>query len=80
MEADVSWYQPCRARQNDEAIPGDALCVVQPFHPGVLNVLYPYDSTLAKQRALKRRSLKKPLHGRFDSEMNPAPTTPTSVP
>ena len=61
-----------RARQSDEAIPGDALCVVQPFHSGVLNVLYPYDSTLAKRRALKQRLLIKPLHGRFDSESSAA--------
>ena len=70
--------QPCWATQNDEIVPGDALCVVQPFHPGVLNILYPYDSTLAKQRALKRRTLVKPLHGRFDSQMNPAASS--SVP
>ena len=70
MEADVSWYQPVRARQDDELIPGDALCIVQPFHPGVLNILYPYAPTLAKQRALKQRILQKPLHGRYESELN----------
>ena len=66
LEADVGWYQPCRARQDDETIPADALCVVQPFHPGVLNILYPYAPTLAKQRALKQRLQRKPSHGRFD--------------
>ena len=72
MEADVSWYQPCRLRQEDEKVPGDALCVVQPFHPGVLNILFASDATLQKQRALKKRLLTKPLHGRFDSSMEPA--------
>ena len=48
LEADVGWYQPVRARQDDETIPADALCVVQPFHPGVLNLLYPHAPTLAK--------------------------------
>ena len=66
LEADVGWYQPCRARQDDETVPADALCVVQPFHPGVLNILYPYDATLAKQRALKQRLQRKPSSGRFD--------------
>lgn len=64
LEADAGWYQPVRARQDDETIPADALCVVQPFHPGVLNVLYPYAPTLAKQRALKQRLQRKPSYGR----------------
>ena len=37
-EADVGWYQPVRARQDETTVPADALCVVQPFHPGVLNI------------------------------------------
>ena len=70
MEADISWYQPVRARQDDELVPGDALCIAQPFHPGVLNILYPYAPTLAKQWALKQRPLQKPVHGRYQSELN----------
>ena len=70
MEAEVSWYQPVRARQDDELVPGDALCIAQPFHPGVLNILYPYAPTLAKQWALKQRPLQKPVHGRYQSELN----------
>ena len=48
-EADVGWHQPVRARQDDHTVPADALCIVQPFHPGALNVLYPYAPLLAKQ-------------------------------
>ena len=40
--------------------------MVQPFHPGVLNILYPYAPTLAKQRALKQRMQTRPSSGRFD--------------
>ena len=66
-EADASWYQPCRARQDDTTVPADALCVVQPFHPGVLNILFPYAPTLAKQRELKELQQKPPSHGRYES-------------
>ena len=65
MEADVGWYQPCRVNQDDAKIPGDALCIVQPFHPGVMNILFPYDATLAKMRAMKQRTQVKPLHGKY---------------
>ena len=70
MEADTSWYQPCRARQDDEVVPGDALCILQPFHPGVLHIIYPYAPTLAKQKALKQRILQQPLHGRYEGQLN----------
>ena len=66
MEADVGWYQPCRVVQDDSKVPEEALCVVQPFHPGVMNILFPYDATLTKMRASKRRTLTKPLHGKYD--------------
>ena len=80
IEADVGWYQPVRARQDDETIPADALAVMQPFHPGALNILYPYDGTLAKQRALKKRPQRKPLFGRYVSEMQLAGSASTAVP
>ena len=80
LEADVGWYQPVRARQDDETIPADALCVVQPFHPGVLNILYPYDATLAKQRALKQRLQRKPSYGRYQSQVQLAAAASTAVP
>ena len=67
MEADTTWYQPCRVYQNDEEVPMDAMAFIQPFHPGVLNLLHPYEETLKKQRRLKQRLHSAPLHGRFDS-------------
>ena len=66
MEADVGWYQPCRVVQDDANVPEEALCVVQPFHPGVMNVLFPYDDTLTKMRAAKRRELVRPVHGKYE--------------
>ena len=80
LEADVGWYQPVRARQDDETIPADALCVVQPFHPGVLNILYPYAPTLAKQRALKQRLQRNPSYGRYESEVQLAAPVSTAIP
>ena len=80
LEADVGWYQPVRPRQDDETIPADALCVVQPFHPGVLNVLYPYAPTLAKQRALKQRLQRKPSYGRSESQVRLAAPALTAFP
>ena len=80
LEADVSWHQPVRARQDDETIPADALAVVQPFHPGVLNILYPFEDTLAKQRALKQRLQRKPNYGRYGSEVQLAAPASTAVP
>ena len=74
MEADVGWYQPCRVKQDDEKIPTDALCIVQPFHPGVMNILFPYDATLAKMRAMKQRTMTKPLHGKYDRSGAAAPS------
>ena len=61
-------------------IPADALAVVQPFHPGVLNILHPYDDSLAKQRALKKRIQRKPKFGRYESEMQLAGSASTAVP
>ena len=66
MEADVGWYQPVRVMQDDEKVPGEALAVVQPFHPGVMNILFPYEDTLTKMRAHKKRLLQRPLHGRYE--------------
>ena len=80
LEADVSWYQPVRARQDDAHVPADALCIVQPFHPGVLNLLYPYADTLAKQRALKQRLQRKPTHGRYERQVHLAPRGAAQVP
>ena len=80
LEADVGWYQPVRARQDDETIPADALCIVQSFHPGVLNILYPYSATLAKQRALKQRLQRVPSHGRYESQVGLAAPPRSSVP
>ena len=65
MEADVGWYQPVRVKPDDEKTPGEALCCVQPFHPGVMNILFPYEDTLTKMRAAKKRQLVKPLHGMY---------------
>ena len=67
IEADVGWYQPCRVLQ-DSTVPPEAQCFVQPFHPGVMNILFPYDDTLTKMRAAQQRSLagQRPLHGRYD--------------
>ena len=67
-------------RQNDQSIPAEALCVVQPFHPGVLNLLYPYAPTLAKQRALKKRLQKKPSWGRYERSWGLAGPAYTAVP
>ena len=69
LEADVGWHQPVRARQDDETVPADALAVVQPFHPGVLNILYPYAPTLAKQRELKQRLQRAPTYGRYEQRV-----------
>ena len=69
LEADAGWYQPVRARQDDETIPADALCIVQPFDPGVLNILHPYAPALAKHRALKQRLQRTPSHGRYESQV-----------
>ena len=80
LEADVGWYQPVRARQDDETIPADALAVVQPFHPGVLNILYPFEATLAKQRALKLRLLRRGNYGRSVPELQSAASASTAVP
>ena len=80
IEADVGWYQPVRARQDDETVPADALAVVQPFHPGVLNILYPYDGTLSKQRRLKKRLQRKPPFGRYASQGQEAGSASTAVP
>ena len=65
MEADVGWYQPVRVMQDDSKVPEEALAVVQPFHPGVMNILFPYEDTLTKMRAHKKRKLVKPLHGMY---------------
>ena len=65
MEADVGWYQPVRVKADDEKVPGEALAVVQPFHPGVMNILFPYEDTLTKMRAAKKRQLVRPLHGMY---------------
>ena len=65
MEADVHWYQPVRVKGDDEKVPGEALAVVQPFHPGVMNILFPYEDSLTKMRQQKRRELRRPLHGRY---------------
>ena len=65
MEADVGWYQPVRVRGDDEKVPAEALAVVQPFHPGVMNILFPYEDTLTKMRAHKKRLQKSPLHGMY---------------
>ena len=54
--------------------------MVQPFHPGVLNILYPYAPTLAKQRALKQRLQRKPSHGRYGREVQVAAPAYTAVP
>ena len=80
LEADVGWYQPVKARQDDETIPADALCIVQSFHPGVLNILHPYDSTLAKQRALKQRLQTAPIHGRYGRAVGLRPPEVDPVP
>ena len=80
LEADVGWYQPVRARQDNETIPADALAVVQPFHPGVLNILYPFEDSLAKQRALKQRLQKKPNYGRSASAVQLAASVSRGVP
>ena len=66
MEADAGWYQPCSSKPNDENVPADTLCFVQPFHPGVMNILFPYEATLAKMRMWKQRTSLKPLHGKYD--------------
>ena len=66
MEADTGWYQPCRAKQDDEKVPAEAMCIVQLFHPGVMNILFPYEATLAKMRMWKQRTSLKPLHGKYD--------------
>ena len=63
MEADVGWYQPVRVRGDDEKVPAEALAVVQPFHPGVMNILFPYEDTLTKMRTAKKLHLQRPLHG-----------------
>ena len=65
MEADVHWYQPVRVKGDDEKVPAEALAVVQPFHPGVMNILFPYEGTLTKMRQAKKRDMLKPLHGRY---------------
>ena len=65
MEADVGWYQPCRVGQDDSKVPEEALAAVQPFHPGVMNILFPYEDTLTKMRNQKRRDLREPLHGMY---------------
>ena len=65
MEADVHWYQPVRVKGDDSKVPAEALAVVQPFHPGVMNILFPYEGTLTKMRQAKKRDLLKPLHGRY---------------
>ena len=65
MEADVGWYQPVRVKGDDEKVPAEALAVVQPFHPGVMNILFPYEDTLTKMRAAKKLHLQRPLHGRY---------------
>ena len=80
LEADASWYQPVRARQDDELVPQEALAIVQPFHPGVLNILYPYAPTLAKMRALKQRLQRKPNFGRFASQAGLAAGAGSEVP
>ena len=80
LEADVGWYQPVRPRQDDETVPADALAHVQPFHPGVLNILYPYEATLAKQRALKQRLQRKPSYGRYQSQVQLAAAASSAVP
>ena len=66
MEADTGWYQPCRIKQDDEKVPPEALCIVQPFHPGVMNILFPYEETLTKMRAAKQRTSLKTMHGKYD--------------
>ena len=66
MEADAGWYQPCSSKPNDENVPADTLCFVQPFHPGVMNILFPYEETFAKMKAAKQRATYKPLHGKYD--------------
>ena len=65
MEADVHWYQPVRVKGDESKVPAEALAVVQPFHPGVMNILFPYEGTLTKMRQAKKRDLLKPLHGRY---------------
>ena len=66
MEADVGWYQPCRVKQDDSLVPEEALCFVQPFHPGVMNIIYPYNESLGKMRRLKQHQVSRPWHGRYD--------------
>ena len=51
--------------QDDSKVPEEALAVVQPFHPGVMNILFPYEDTLTKMRNQKRRDLREPLHGMY---------------
>ena len=47
-------------------VPEEALCIIQPFHPGVMNIIFPFKESLGKMRRMKRHQLTRPQHGRYD--------------
>ena len=47
-------------------MPEETLCIIQPFHPGVMNIIFPLKELLGKMRLMKRHQLIRPQHGLYD--------------